>query len=61
VDDADADADVDGVPDYRMPPIWEYTKGGFRSPSALSGDLGKVAPYVGLNLLVTSSPLYPRT
>jgi hypothetical protein len=55
----DADLDGDGVLDYRMPPIWEYTKGGFRSPSALSGDLGKVARYVGINLLITSSPSYP--
>jgi hypothetical protein len=55
----DADVDGDDVPDYRMPPIWEYTAGGFRAPSALSGDLAKVARYVGLNLLFTSSPLYP--
>jgi hypothetical protein len=55
----DADVDGDGVADYRMPPIWEYTKGGFRAPSALSGDLSKVARYVGLNLLFTPSPLYP--
>jgi hypothetical protein len=55
----DADLDGDDVPDYRMPPIWEYTKGGFRAPSALSGDLAKVARYVGINLLFTSSPLYP--
>jgi hypothetical protein len=55
----DADVDGDDIPDYRMPPIWEYTKGGFRAPSALSGDLAKVARYVGLNLLFTSSPLYP--
>jgi hypothetical protein len=55
----DADVDGDGVADYRMPPIWEYTRGGFRAPSALSGDLSKVARYVGLNLLFTPSPLYP--
>jgi hypothetical protein len=54
----DADLDGDDVPDYRMPPIWEYTKGGFRAPSALSGDLGKVARYVGVNLLFTSSPSF---
>ena len=54
----DADLDGDDVPDYRMPPIWEYTKGGFRAPSALSGDLGKVARYVGINLLFTTSPSY---
>ena len=54
----DADLNGDDVPDYRMPPIWEYTKGGFRAPSALSGDLGKVARYVGVNLLFTTSPSY---
>jgi hypothetical protein len=54
----DADLDGDGVPDYRMPPIWEYTKGGYRSPSALSGDLSKVARYVGIDLLFTTSPSY---
>jgi hypothetical protein len=55
----DADLDGDDVPDYRMPPIWEYTPGGFRAPSALSGDLAKVARYVGINLLFTSSPSFP--
>jgi hypothetical protein len=55
----DADLDGDDVPDYRMPPVWEYTAGGFRAPSALSGDLAKVTRYVGINLLFTSSPLYP--
>jgi hypothetical protein len=29
----DPDLDGNGEVDYRMPPIWEYTKGGFRSPS----------------------------
>jgi hypothetical protein len=53
------DLDGDGVVDYRMPPIWEYAPGGFRAPAALSGDLAKVARYVGINLLFTSSPLYP--
>jgi hypothetical protein len=55
----DADLDGDGVPDYRMPPIWEYRAGGYRAPSALSGDLSKVARYVGINLLFTTSPSYP--
>jgi hypothetical protein len=50
--------DGDGLPDYRMPPIWEYRPGGYRAPSALTGDLAKVARYVGINLLFTSSPLY---
>lgn len=54
----DPDVDGDGVEDYRMPPIWEYTAGGFRDPSALSSDLGLVARFVGINLLFTTSPLY---
>ena len=53
------DLDGDGVVDYRMPPIWEYRQGGFRAPSALAGDLAKVTRYVGINLLLTTSPLYP--
>ncbi len=56
----DRDVDGDGVPDYRMPPIWEYLiPGGFRPATQLTGDLGKVARYVAINLLFTPSPLYP--
>ena len=55
----DLDLDGDGVEEYRMPPIWEYSAGGYRSPSALASDLGKVTRYVALDLLMTSSPLYP--
>jgi hypothetical protein len=55
-----ADLDDDGQVEYRMPPIWEYlATGGFRESAALSSDLGKVARYVGLNLLFAPSPLYP--
>ncbi len=54
----DPDLDGNGVEDYRMPPIWEYAAGGYRDPSKLSGDLGKVARFVGINLLFTTSPLY---
>jgi hypothetical protein len=55
----DPDLDGNGQVDYRMPPIWEYTSGGFRNPAALGSDLGLVTRYVGINLLFTSSPLYP--
>jgi hypothetical protein len=56
----DADVDEDGVADFRLPPVWEYlTNGGFRPRSALSGDLAKVARYVAINLLFTSSPSFP--
>jgi len=53
----DADLDGDKVPDYRIPPVWEY--GHYRPRSALAGDLAKLTRYVALNLLFTSSPLYP--
>jgi hypothetical protein len=52
------DLNGDGIEEYRMPPIWEYTAGGYRDPSALSGDLALMARYVGINLLFTTSPLY---
>jgi hypothetical protein len=52
------DLDGNGIEDYRMPPIWEYSAGGFRDPSALSGDLGLVTRFVGIDLLFTTSPLY---
>ncbi|TDO32132.1 hypothetical protein [Paractinoplanes brasiliensis] len=58
-DVTNADVDGDGEPDYRMPPIWEYAAGGYRTPAALAGDLGKITRYVALNLLMTTSPLYP--
>jgi hypothetical protein len=53
----DADIDGDGEPDYRLPPSWEY--GAYRTADALAGDLAKVIRYVAVNLLFTSSPLYP--
>jgi hypothetical protein len=53
----DADLDGDEVPDYRIPVIWEY--GSYRPADALASDLGKVVRYVGVDLLFTSSPLYP--
>ena len=52
-----ADLDGDGVADYRIPVSWEY--GHYRPKPELAGDLGKVVRYVGLDLLFTTSPLYP--
>ena len=44
---------------YRMPPVWEYgNMDGYRPFDDLSGDLGKVARYVAIDLLFTTSPLY---
>jgi hypothetical protein len=53
------DLDGNGVEDYRMPAIWEYAANGYRRPGALSRDLGLITRYVALNLLFTTSPLYP--
>ncbi len=58
-DITNADIDADGLADYRIPPAWEYANGGYRSRTALTGDLSKVARYAAINLLFTSSPLYP--
>ena len=54
----DADLDGDDEPDYRIPPAWEYGVG-YRPPRALTGDLAKLVRYVALDLLMTTSPLYP--
>ncbi|MPZ28981.1 MAG: hypothetical protein GEV12_21935 [Micromonosporaceae bacterium] len=51
----DEDLDGNGVPDYRMPPSWEYHPDGFRDPAALGGDLGLIVRYVGVNQLFTPS------
>jgi hypothetical protein len=53
------DIDGDGEPDYRLPSAWEYAPGGYRDPSELASDLGKLARYAAINLLFTPSPLYP--
>ena len=53
------DLDGDDEPDYRIPVAWEYADDGYRSPSALTGDLSLVARYAAINLLFTSSPSYP--
>jgi hypothetical protein len=58
-DITNADLDGDDEPDYRIPVAWEYAADGYRSPSALTGDLGLVARYAAINLLFTSSPIYP--
>ena len=56
----DPDLTGDGVKDYRLPPVWEYfAPGGYRPASGLTGDLSKVSRYVAIDLLFTSSPLYP--
>lgn len=47
------------MPDYRIPVAWEYAAGGARKPAELTGDLVKLIRYVALDLLFTSSPLYP--
>jgi hypothetical protein len=58
-DITDEDLDGDGEPDYRIPVAWEYAANGYRSPSMLASDLALLARYGAINLLFTSSPLYP--
>jgi len=55
----DPDLDGNGVEDYRMPAIWEYAPNGYRAPGRLTGDLALITRYVALDLLMTTSPLYP--
>ncbi len=53
------DIDGDGVPDYRIPPIWDYgNTAGYRAFDNLTGDVAKLTRFVALNLLFTTSPLY---
>jgi len=56
------DADGDGKADYIIPAVWEYLlPGGYgpRNGRDLGTDLGKLARFGAINLLFTSSPLYP--
>src|SRR5918997_703698 len=56
----DPDLTGDGKEDYRLPPVWEYfAPGGYRDESKLTGDLSRVSRYVAIDLLFTSSPIYP--
>jgi hypothetical protein len=53
------DLDGDGVVDYRIPAFWDYgNTRGYRPFNDLTGDAARLARYVGINLLFTSSPLY---
>ncbi|HEY7515895.1 MAG TPA: hypothetical protein VIC87_15510 [Vicinamibacteria bacterium] len=56
VDEADLDGDEE--PDYRIPPIWEYRSDAYRRPELLVTDMGRLARFVGIDLLFTPSPLY---
>jgi len=49
-----------GIPDDRLPPIWEYGHTGYRAFADLTGDLA--AKFVGdvfVQLVATAVPLYP--
>jgi hypothetical protein len=52
------DLNGDGEEEYRMPPIWEYSIYGYRSPALLGHDMGLLTRFVAINLLFTTSPLY---
>ena len=55
----DEDLDGDDVPDYRIPVAWEYGPDGYRPKWKITPDLSKLTRYVAINLLFTTSPLYP--
>jgi len=58
-DITNADIDGDKVPDYRIPPIWDYgNPKGYRPFNDLTGDAARLARFVAINLLFTTSPLY---
>jgi hypothetical protein len=59
-DISNADVDGDQVPDYRMPPVWEYgtRKATYRLFTKVGPDLARVARYVAVDLLFTPSPIY---
>ena len=42
-----------------MPPIWEYTRGGYRAPRRSRATSARSPATSALDLLFTSSPLYP--
>jgi hypothetical protein len=55
----DGDLDGNGVPEYRMPPIWEYgNTTAYRPFTDLSGDLAKVIRYDAIDMLFTPSPIF---
>ncbi|HVF20350.1 MAG TPA: hypothetical protein VNA14_08915 [Mycobacteriales bacterium] len=53
------DLDGDGEKERRFPPAWEYFADGAAKRHDLARDLGDLVRYVAINLLFTSSPLYP--
>ena len=58
-DISNADIDDDGIPDYRIPAIWDYgSSGGYRPFNDLTGDAAKLTRFVAIDLLFTTSPLY---
>lgn len=58
-DISNADFDGDGAADYRIPPIWDYgNTAGYRPFDDLTGDAARLARFVAINLLFTTSPLY---
>ena len=54
-----ADFDGDGVPEERIPPIWEYgTSHWYRPFDDLTADLAKVLRFVAVDLFFGQSPIY---
>ena len=54
-----ADLDGDSTMDWRLPPIWEYgNPNAYRPLDTFSSDHGRIARFVAIDLLFTTSPIY---
>lgn len=54
-----ADLDGDGVPEHRIPPIWEYgTTHWYRPFDDLTADLARLTRFVAVDALFGASPVY---
>jgi hypothetical protein len=55
-----ADLDGDGTMDWRLPPIWEYgNPNAYRPLNTLSSDHGRIARFVAIDSLFTTSAAFP--
>ena len=55
-----ADLDGDGIMDWRLPPIWEYgNPNAYRPLNTLSSDHGRIARFVAIDSLFTTSAAFP--
>jgi hypothetical protein len=54
-----ADFTGDGIPDERVPPVWEYgTNHWYRAFDDLTADLAKIVRFVAVDMMFGQSPVY---